>query len=88
MFIDYNKGIKYLEDHFSQVERTDLLNYQLKPAKWKAKIYPIITSWTKPTIRVDIFQFECFSTDFCVSTKVSKLQDKLLNACVLVCYCM
>ena len=47
--------MKYLEDYFNQVERTDLFNYQLKPAKWKAKIYPIVISWTKPAIRVDIF---------------------------------
>ena len=33
MFTDYKKGIKYLGDYFNQVERTDLLNYQLKPAK-------------------------------------------------------
>ena len=32
-------------------------------AKWKAKIYPIVTSWTRPAIRVDIFQLELFSTD-------------------------
>ena len=55
--------MKYLGDYFNQVERTDLLNYQLKPAKWKAKIYPIVTSWTKPAIRVDILQLEWFSTD-------------------------
>ena len=48
--------MKYLGDYFNQVEKkTDLLNYQLKPAKWKAKIYPIVTSWAKPAIRVDIF---------------------------------
>ena len=53
--------MKYLGDCFNQVERTDLLNYQLKPAKWKATIYPIVTSWTKPAIRVDMFRLAWLS---------------------------
>ena len=87
-FKDYNKGMKYLGDYFNQVERTDLLNYQLNGSQL-AKMEKSIphmslpwnsfgrSSWSKK------FQLYLKNYDFCEYVKFAAGSFCMPGKCML-----